>query len=77
MAGVAHVDGTIEGDLQVWWAPLFGLIIVRAWDAESDAVLARLLGVVWILPCASHLACSTSIAAWRGTLRGHFKRAKS
>lgn len=51
--------------LQVGWATLFGLVVVGAWYAERNAMLAGLLGIVWVLSGASDLASSACVATWR------------
>lgn len=48
---------------QVWRAALFWLVVISARNAQSYAVLARLLWIVWVLPGASNLSCPTRIAA--------------
>jgi len=52
-----------EFNSQVGWSSLFRLVFVCAGDTKSDAVLAGLLGIFWILPSTADLACPASITA--------------
>jgi len=52
-----------EFNSQVRWPSFFWLIFVCTGDTKSNTVLARLLGIFWILLGTANLACSASIAA--------------
>lgn len=52
---------------QIGRSPLLWLIIVRAWDAEADAVFTGLPGIVGVFTRAAHLASAAGIAAYRKT----------
>ena len=49
-------------DAQIRRAAFLGLIFVRAWDPERDAVFAGAVGVVGVLACAANLARTAGVA---------------
>lgn len=55
---------------QIWRAAFLGLIVVRAWDAECDAVLAGRLRVVLVVACATNLAGAAGVTTWMGRRHG-------
>jgi hypothetical protein len=53
--------------VQVGWAALLWLVIIRARDTEGYAVFAGRLGIVRVVPGASHFASTASVTTCQET----------
>jgi hypothetical protein len=52
--------------VQIRWSAFLRLVIISTGDAEGDAMFAGGLRIVWVVPCAAHLASTAGVATCGG-----------
>lgn len=58
-----EICGETRHNTQVGGTALLRLVVVSAWDAQCDTVLAGLLRVIGVFSCTAHFAGSACVAA--------------